>query len=295
MKNRSPIQQSTFNIQHLTFLVLLCACTRTSGRAVSDDLDRAVPLPNRITRVVTLAPNLTEIVFAAGAGTKVVCTDDFSDFPAPAKALPKVGGLQPSIEKVVACRPDVVLATTNGNHPSLAPALAAVNIPLYVVRTDRLEEIPATIAKLGFLLDAPDAPNAAQRLRAQLDAQRRTRTRSPRVLFAVWTNPLYVAGHKTYADDLLSLTGATNIVPVDGWPQFSLESLLAGPPDLLLYPRGAVTPEAVEQLFRAAPELRRTTTAIGVDENRFTRPGPRVTEVAAELNAILDRWSMLRK
>jgi len=97
------------------------------------------------------------------------------------------------------------------------------------------------------------------------------------------------------ADDLLALTGATNVVPVEGWPQYSLESLLAAPPDLLLYPQGAVTPAAVEQLFRAAPELRRTTSVIGVDENRFTRPGPRVIEAAAELNAILDRWSMLRK
>jgi len=281
-----------FCILHSAFVL---SCARSAERTAYDDLGRAVALPKHITRVVTLAPNLTEIVFAAGAGKKVVCTDDFSDFPAAAKALPKVGGLQPNIEKIVACRPDVVLATTNGNHPNLAPALAAVNIPLYVVRTDRLEQIPSAIDRLGAMLDAPERMDAVGRLRAETAAQRRTRVPPPRVLFAVWTNPLYVAGRKTYADDLLSLTGAANAVPVDGWPQYSLESLMVHPPDLLLYPRGAVTPEAVEQLFRTAPELRRTTTAIGVDENRFTRPGPRVAEAAAELNAIFDRWSMLRK
>jgi ABC-type hemin transport system substrate-binding protein len=145
------------------------------------------------------------------------------------------------------------------------------------------------------MLDSPARMKAVRDLREALAAQRRTRSPSPRVLFAVWTNPLFVAGRKTYADDLLSLTGATNVVPVEGWPQYSLESLVAQPPDVLVYPRGAVTPDAVEQLFRTAPELRRTTTAIGVDENRFTRPGPRVPLAAAELNAILDRWSMLRK
>src|SRR4029079_4361652 len=125
-----------------------------------------------IHRVVTLAPNLTEIAFAAGAGAKIVCTDDFSDFPEQAKRLPKVGGLQPDIEKIVACHPDVVLATTNGNHPNLAPALAAVKIPLFVVRTARLEEIPAAMEKIGAMLDVPERTNAVHDLRAALAAQK---------------------------------------------------------------------------------------------------------------------------
>jgi iron complex transport system substrate-binding protein len=276
-------------------LIFVVGCANEQATAIRDDIGRNVSLPPKIHRAVTLAPNLTEIVFAAGAGEKVVCADDFSDFPAGAKRLPKVGGLQPNIERIVACRPDVVFATTNGNHPSLARALAAANVPLYVERTDRLSEIPEAIEHLGAILGAGERTSAVRQLAAAVGAQRRARARSPRVLFAVWVNPLYVAGRKTYADDLLSLTGATNIVPVQGWPQYSLESLLAHPPDLLLYPRGVMTPEAVEQLFRTAPELRRTTTAIGVDENRLTRPGPRVAEAAAELNAIFDRWSMLRK
>jgi iron complex transport system substrate-binding protein len=294
MKNhkiRAFILNSSLCVLHSAFI---SSCQHPAS-SIHDDLGRSVNLPSQIRRVVTLAPNLTEIVFAAGAGEKVVCTDDYSDFPPEAKKLPKVGGLQPNIERIVACRPDVVFATTNGNHPALAPALTAVRIPLFVVRTDRLEEIPATIERLGALLQARRASDTGRQLRMQIEAQRRTRARSPRVLFAVWTNPLYVAGKKTFADDLLSLTGATNVVAVDGWPQYSLESMLAEPPDLLIYPQGSVTPAAVEALYRAAPELRGTTTAVGVDENRFTRPGPRVAQAAAELNAILDRWSMLRK
>jgi len=234
-------------------------------------------------------------MFAAGAGDKVVCTDDYSDFPPGVAKLPKVGGLEPNIEKIVACRPDVVLATTNGNHPNLAPALAAVHIPLYVVRTDRLDEVADTIAKLGDLFGAKHPYAGAHRLRVVLERQRRHRSPSPRVMFAVWTNPLYVAGQKTFADDLFRLTGATNAVAVAGWPQYSLESLISNPPDMLLYPRKAVGAAAVEQLFRATPELRAKMQAVPVDDNLFTRPGSRVAETAQQLNAILDGWSMLHK
>jgi ABC-type hemin transport system substrate-binding protein len=276
-------------------LVAGFACDRSPAPALHDDLGRPVALPKSVSRAVTLAPNLTEMMFAAGAGQKVVCTDDYSDFPAAAKTLPKVGGLEPNIEKIVACRPDVVLATTNGNHPNLAPALEAVHVPLYVVRTDRLDDIANTIAKLGDLFSAGEAHGTADRLRAALEQQRRRRSPSPRVMFAVWTNPLYVAGRNTFADDLFALTGATNAVTVPGWPQYSLESLLANPPDIFLYPRTAVGPAAIEQLFRAAPELRARMQLVPVDDNLFTRPGPRVPETAQQLSSILDGWSMLHK
>ena len=286
-------------ILHSLFIILssefLVSCARHESSGIKDDLGRSVDLPRQINRVVTLAPNLTEIVFASGAGKKVVCTDNFSNFPPDVESLPKVGGLQPDVEKIVACKPDVVFATTNGNHPNLAPALAAARVPLYVVKTDRLDDIATAIEKLGDMLGGRAPYRAAKRLQTVMKRQQRTRLPSPRVMFAVWTNPLYVAGRKTYADDLFALTGATNAVTADGWPQYSLELLVANPPDILLYPRAAVTPQAIEQLVRAAPELRARTTMMGVDDDLFTRPGPRMPETAQQLNAILARWSMLHQ
>ncbi len=271
--------------------LLFLACARSEPpRAVRDDLGRPVNLPPRITRVVTLAPNLTEIVFAVGAGDRIVGTDDFSDEPPQAKAIAKVGGMQPNIEKITALKPDVVIATTNGNHPNLAPALAQVNIPLFVVRTDRLEEIGASMERLGTILDTPARDAAVQTLRSSLAAQRRVRAKSPRVLFAVWSDPLYVAGRKTFSDDLITLTGAQNAVPVTGWPQYSQESLIASPPDIVLYPEKSVSRQQVEKLFDVAPALKPKLMIVAVDENVFTRPGPRVAAAAARLNAIIDEW-----
>jgi iron complex transport system substrate-binding protein len=108
------------------------------------------------------------------------------------------------------------------------------------------------------------------------------------VLFAVWTDPLYVAGRKTFTDDLFVLAGAENAVEADGWPQYSLESVVAKPPDIILYPRGAVTPEQIAALLARAPGVHSRVEAL--DEDVFQRPGPRVGEAAAALNAILDKW-----
>jgi len=272
--------------KRLSLLALFCfACSEAPPATTNDDLGRAVALPRGIRRVVTLAPNLTEILFAVGAGGKIVGTDEYSNFPAAAKSLPKVGGMQPNIEKIVALQPDLVLASTEGNHPNLASALAAARIPLFVIRTDRLAEIPTAMRRVGTMLDASGTDDAVRTLERAVEAQRRRRANAPRVLFAVWTDPLYVAGRTTFTDDLFILTGAQNAVALNGWPQYSLESLLASPPDLLLYPRGAVTPQQVDALLKRLPGLQ--TRVASVNEDIFQRPGPRMAEAAAALNEII--------
>lgn len=268
------------------FVLLALSCGKRPQGSTRDDLDRPVGLRPRVSRVITLAPNLTEMVYAVGSGSLLVGTDEFSDEPAAAKTLPKVGGMQPNIEKIAALRPDLVLATTNGNHPNLAPALAAVGIPLFVLRTDRLEDVPRAMARIGDILKSPGR-DAAEKVRAAIAAQKRTRSHPPRVLFAVWADPLYVAGVSTFSDDLLRLTGAVNSVSVKGWPQYSLESLAAAPPELILYPAKSVSAAQIDKLLAVAPSLGRVR-GVPVDENLFTRPGPRVALAAAELNRIFD-------
>lgn len=268
---------------------LVLSCRERSvvpSPTIKDDLRRDVAVPSRVSRIVTLAPNLTEMVFAIGAGDRIVGVDDSSNFPAAAKALPKVGGMQPNIEKIAALKPDLVIASTEGNHPNLVPALAAADIPLYVVRTDRLAEITGAMRRLGQVLGAPRGDEAARELERDIAAQRRTRAQATRILFAVWTDPLYVAGTNTFTHDLFALCGAQNAVQVSGWPQYSLESLVAAPPDLIVYPRGAVTPEQMDALRKRAPGM--NADIVAVDEDIFQRPGPRVAQAAQSLNAILD-------
>jgi len=283
--NRRLRSSLLFPHASLVLALLLPACGERAPATASDDLGREVALPREIRRVITLAPNLTEMVYAVGAADRLAGTDDASNFPREALRLPKVGGMQPNIEKIVALRPDVVFASTEGNHPNLAPALAAANVPLFVIRTDRVAEIAPAMRRLGTMLNAAGTSDAVRILEVAIDAQRRSRAKRPRVLFAIWTDPLYVAGRETFTDDLFALTGAENAVAIKGWPQYSLESLVASPPDLLLYPRGAVTEQQVSALLARAGLKTRV---IAVDEDVFQRPGPRVGDAAASLNAILD-------
>lgn len=268
------------------FALLCCACSERAASTQTDDLGRAVAVPPRVSRVITLSPNLTEIVAAVGAGSTLVATDDHSNFPESVRALPKVGGMQPRIERIAALKPDLVLASTEGNHPNLAPALAAAGIPLFVVRTDRLADVAQAMRRIGALLHARDTDAAVRRLETQLAAERRGRPARTRVMFLVWTDPLYVAGRETFTDDVLALTGAENAVQVTGWPQYSLESLSAAPPDVILYPRGSVSAQQIETLRARAPDVQ--SELVAVDDDVFQRPGPRVAAAARALNAILD-------
>lgn len=247
-------------------------------------------LARSIQRVITIAPNVTELVFAVRSGQKIVGTDDFSDFPVDAARLPKVGSMEPDLESIVRLRPDLVLASSSANRPGLAGALDAVGLPLYVVRTERLSQIAPAARRLATLLGGD--PSVAASIDQAIAAQKRTRNDPPRVLFVLWPNPLYVAGHATFIDDLITLTGAVNAVPpsVKGWPQYSLEALVANPPDLVLFPSKSVNFAALEKQFKGFGPLQavREGRMLAVDENRFTRPGPRVAEAASELNAILD-------
>ena len=241
-------------------------------------------------RVVTLAPNVTEMVLALGAGGRISGTDDFSadaiTSATPGRSLPRVGGLQPNLEKIVAVRPDIVFANAAGLSPTLGPALAAVHIPLLVVTNERLTDIARSMTAIGKALGV-DSTSAVAALNASLARAHRTRMHQRRVMLAVWPDPLYVAGGNTFAGDLFALCGAHNAVEVNGWPQYSLESFVANPPELLLYPNHSVSPEQVRALLDRAGT--KNVEAVAVDENLFTHPGPRVGEAAAMLNTILDR------
>ncbi|HEV7425747.1 MAG TPA: helical backbone metal receptor [Thermoanaerobaculia bacterium] len=236
-------------------------------------------------RVVTLAPNVTEMVQALGAADRIVATDDYSADAMPQRKLPRVGGVQPNLEKIVAVRPDLVIANAAGLPPTLARSLASVHIPLLVVTNERLADIAKSMTSIGNALGISSRLPVAS-LNASLGRQRRTRPHPPRLMLAVWTDPLYVAGRNTFADDLFSLCGATNAVEVNGWPSYSLESFVAHPPDILLYPNHSVTPSAVQALLTRAGT--KNVVAIAVDENLFTRPGPRVGEAGRILNGVLD-------
>ncbi|HUP66478.1 MAG TPA: helical backbone metal receptor [Thermoanaerobaculia bacterium] len=279
----------------LAALLILACGSPSSSREVTDGVGRTVQLPAKIERIVTLAPDVTEMVDAAGGGERIVGTDSFSDMPPRVKALPKVGDLQPSVEAIAALAPDLVIASNNGNPPSLARALAGARIPLYVLRSDRLDAIPQALRSLGAILGTGEVAEASAR-EFERGMQRGSRRRStnPKVLVMLWPQPLYVAGEKTYIDDLLRLAGAGNAVKAEGWPAYSLEALAASPPDLILFPGRAIPASEIEKLKSTVAwrdlEAIRNGGIYPMPDDEFLRPGPRLVRGLEELNRILDAW-----
>lgn len=251
----------------------------------TDALSRRVQVPNRPRRIVSLAPSVTEILFALGLGDRVAGVTDFCDYPPPAKVKLKVGGYaEPNLEALVALKPDLVLASADSTKPQLVNRLERLGVPVYVVYPQTFREVAQTIRNLGRVTGAIEAGEA---LAASLeDTARRTQAAvadrpRPRALLCVMVRPLVVAGPGTFVDDLLRLAGGANVVPPgpSHYPAWGPEALLAQDPDVIVAMPHPGDPDP-RSAFDRWPELRavRTRRIVTVETNWVQRPGPRLAD-----------------
>lgn len=243
-------------------------------------------------RVVALAPSVTEIVFALGAGDSLVGVSDYSDHPPEARKIPRVGGLEVSAEKVASLRPDLVFATREGNARGPVSALEAAGLKVVVLPTGSLDAVLESVRVAG---DALGRSDSAARLVRSL-ARRRDAVRSrvtgrarPRAVMLVWPEPPQAAGGGTFLHDVLVEAGAENLLASrPGWPVVSLEYLTTEPIDVVVLPASAENRPVFERAFSsgalsrgAVPRARR----VWLDEAAVTRPGPRVFDALERLAA----------
>lgn len=246
---------------------------------------RAVPR-----RVVALAPNLTEIVFALGAGDSLVGASEYSDYPPEARKIPRVGGLEISAEKVASLRPDLVLATREGNARGPVSALAAAGLKVVVLPTGSLDAVLESVRLAGEALGRPGAAAALVRSLSRRREAVRARVRGrphPRAVLLVWPEPPQAAGGGTFLHDVLAEAGADNLLGSrPGWPVVSVEYLTTSPVDVLVLPASSETRPVFERarstgaLSRGAARRAQT---VWMDEASLTRPGPRVFDALEAL------------
>lgn len=241
-------------------------------------------------RIVSLAPSITETLFAVGAGGDVVGTTDLSDFPPAAQKIDRVGSyMQPNVEAVVAHRPDVVIAVPSPGNRESVEAIAALGIPVVIV-----EEGPAVADVLGSIRRIAEEAGKAEEGRALAsriqDEIERIRARSAtlarrRVLMVVGENPFVAVGDGTLLDELLRAAGAENVAAGLGrWPRLSVEYVIRISPDIVI--DSSMGDESTADLsfyrglsLRAAKEGKLY--AIRLDE--ILRPGPRLAEGLVKL------------
>ncbi len=293
---------------HAVLTVVFTALTATGARAAefTDDRGRRVAWQSPPARVVTLAPSLTEIVYAVGGGVRLVAADRYSDHPPAARALPRVGdALRVDIERLLALQPDLVLAWGSGNTGRELAQIEATGVPVFFLEPRRLDDVPRALERVGALLGlAAQGEQAAAALRSELAALRSVHAaRAPvSVFYQVWSRPLMTLNDQHLIADVIRLCGGRNVFgalkPLV--PELSTESVLAADPEVLFTARES-GPQAAGAAQRApsdaafalwAPHKGARAVQRGwmftLPGDTISRQGPRIGEGARAVCSALD-------
>lgn len=264
---------------------------------VVDDSGQRITLVGPARRIVSLAPHVTELLFAAGAGNRVVGRVDYSDHPPIARGLPSVGSYTGvDVEAVLALAPDLVVGWQGGNRPSDLDRLVRLGLPVYRTDPVMLTDIAATLRKLGRLAGTTDrAEAAAQSFEgglAELAASHRA-ARRVRVFYQVWDQPLMTVGGGHWIDQVITLCGGENVfadlrTPT---PTVSLEAVLAAAPEVILAGGMGGKEPAWLARWRQWPALPavRAGHLHAIDPDWLQRAGPRLLLGARAVCGALDQ------
>lgn len=261
-------------------LALALAATAAASEPESSSAPGA-PVAEPARRVVSMNPSLTRMLLALGAGDVLVGIDDFSARAEPRVAsLPRVGGLySPSLEAVVALRPDLVALVPSLEQRDFRRQLEALGVPVLVLDPVRFDEVLHSIAALGARVGRTDAARTRiEEIRRTRDAVRRATAGlpRPRTVFVLQREPLFVVGSGSFLDEMIALAGGQNLGAAldETWPRSSLEWLVAAAPDVILDSDDDAQP-AVEFWARwpSLPAVRERR-VVALEEGVVTLPGP---------------------
>jgi iron complex transport system substrate-binding protein len=287
-------------------LLALLACAATWAQAevtVVDDAGKRVTLAHPARRVISMAPHVTELLFAAGGGARVVGTMNYSDYPAAAKSIPLIGSnSQIDLERVVALKPDLLIVWQSGNTARQIEQLASLGIPVFYSEPHRLAQVADSLLRFGQLLGTePVARAAAEQYSKRIDSLAASYGKHTpvRVFYQVWDRPLYTLNAEQIASDAIRLCGGQNIfagLRVVA-PEVSVEAVLQQDPEAIV---GGIPHDPSDRglsIWKDWPAL--TAVKRGnlflVDDVLLTRPGPRIAEGAAQLCEQLDRARQRRR
>ena len=196
-------------------LTVACPAAMAGELRVTDDAGRTLTLAQPAQRIVSLAPHITELLFAAGAGGKIVGAVEYSDYPPPARAIPRVGNYNRlDIERLLTLKPDLVVGWAGGNLATDLERLGTLDIPLFISDPHRLDDVASDIERLGRLAGSTaTAQRAAQAFRTRRAAlQQRYNGRPPvRLFYQVWNQPLMTVNGEQVISDVIRLCGGVNV------------------------------------------------------------------------------------
>ena len=265
-------------------------------RTFVDDLGRKIFLAKAPRRVVSLAPSITEILYAIGLNDEIVGVTEFCDYPQEAKQKAKIGYAQPNIEAIVTLEPDLVLAPRAFLRADLLAKLEQLKVTTFVVDPESFEEIPSRIQTVGRILNrstAADGVAMAMRQRIAAIRSKMEAVARVRVLYVLNSQPLITVGPGSYIHQVINVAGGSNIasqatVP---YPHLNMEAVLKEDPEIIIFPIGKAEGISLAE----QQEWLRWTSLSAVKQGRLhqisadilNRPGPRIVEGLETLARII--------
>ncbi|MFY9607981.1 MAG: cobalamin-binding protein [Blastocatellia bacterium] len=255
--------------------------TGTQGlRPITDEIGREILVKPDPQRIVSLAPSITETLFALGLSDRIVGVTSFCDYPPDAAAKEKVGDtLRPSIERIVALKTDLVIASTASQLQQFVYNLAEVNIPVYVSDPRGVDGVLESIIRIGELTGTTaraqelnsELRDRVESMRTQLSGMER-----PRVLCILGGSPLITIGARSFMTDLINQAGGRSISEdlAGDYPQYSLETAVAKRPEVIFNQTGE---DRLPERLKETP-AGRSGRVFHIDDNLFQRPGPRIVD-----------------
>ena len=262
--------------------------SRVDAKSVVDQMRRRMTVPDTPKRVVSLAPNITEIIFALGQEDRLKGVTTYSNYPPAALTLPKVGTyIRLDLERIVGLNPDLCIGVKDGNPKAAVDRLTGLNIPVYAVNPRDIETVAQAVIEIGGLLNAEEkARDLAEQMHARVQrvkSQVAKTAHRPRVFFQIGVSPIVSIGTNTFINELIVLAGGENLAAGSTtYPRFNREQVLALAPEVIIITsmtRG-VSFEQIKaewQRWPKIPAVQNHRIDI-VDSDLFDRPSPRLVE-----------------
>ncbi|MGI8467761.1 MAG: ABC transporter substrate-binding protein [Pyrinomonadaceae bacterium] len=261
--------------------------TSESFREIADDLGRRVKIPEKVERAVSLAPNLTEIIFAVDAGSKLVGDTTYCDYPEAARKIPKIGDtLNPNIEAIIALKPQVVFVSTASQIETFIQTLEAQNISVFVTNPKDLDGVYRSIFQIGEILGKSDKANEIvdEMKRRAADIEARTRAaKDIKTFVQISKEPLFTIGKDSFITDLIARAGGASVtanVP-EAYPKFSKETALALAPEAIIL---SDSPDNLEpnDVFKDSPAVKNGR-VFKISADLLSRPSPRIVDALEQI------------
>lgn len=280
----------------LTFVLFFTDCknapdepqTSVPTRVITDDLGRAVKIPADVKRAVSLAPNLTEIAFAIGAGDKLVGRTSYDNFPPEAQKIQTVGDtINPNIEAIIALKPQVVLVSTASQIETFTRQLEAQNIAVFVTSPNSLEEIYASIGKIGDVFGKTNEANLIvedlQKRVGEIQA-RLNGSRPLKVFVQISKEPLFTVGEQSFLTELITRAGGVSVTKnvATAYPKLSKETAFALNPDAIIL-SDSEDNRAPNDVFANSPAVKNGK-VFRVDADIISRPAPRIVDALEQIS-----------